>query len=173
MAGQLSTLPAELIPIYNRRSRSQAFDPVAYVISKNIHRRHLTPEQKRELIAKLLKADPTKSNRQVARIVGRDDKTVAKVRTELEATADIPQLPKTGKDGKSRPARKKQATEKPAGALIGSRPIPEVGVKSSNANQLKSVTEVADEVAARLSHHGRSDQIKIIRVVMEKPSYWH
>src|SRR5689334_22472444 len=26
----------------------------AYVISRNLHRRHLTPEQKRELIAKLL-----------------------------------------------------------------------------------------------------------------------
>jgi hypothetical protein len=36
-----------------------------------------------------------------------DDKTVAKVRTELEATADIPQLEKTvGRDGKARPAHK-------------------------------------------------------------------
>src|SRR6516164_633744 len=32
------------------------FDAVAYVVSKNIHRRHLTTEQKRDLIAKLLKA---------------------------------------------------------------------------------------------------------------------
>ena len=44
-------------------------DPYAYVISANIHRRHLTAEQKRELIAKLIKATPEKSNRQIAATV--------------------------------------------------------------------------------------------------------
>ena len=39
----------------------KSVDPVAYVISANIHRRHLTAEQKRDLIAKLLKATPEKS----------------------------------------------------------------------------------------------------------------
>jgi hypothetical protein len=34
----------------------------AYVISRNIHRRHLTGEQKRGLVAKLIKAQPEKSN---------------------------------------------------------------------------------------------------------------
>ena len=33
-------------------------DPAAYVTSANVRRRHLTAEQKRELIAKLLKANP-------------------------------------------------------------------------------------------------------------------
>jgi len=37
-----------------------------YVISANIHGRHLSPDQRREIIATLLKADPTQSNRQVA-----------------------------------------------------------------------------------------------------------
>jgi hypothetical protein len=38
-------------------------DPFDYVIAANIHRCHLTPEQKREIEARLLKARPKKSDR--------------------------------------------------------------------------------------------------------------
>jgi hypothetical protein len=83
-------------------------DPYAFVESRNVDRRHLTADQKRKSLEKLLKANPEKSNRQIAAIAGRDDKTVASVREELEATAEIPQLKTTeGKDGKARPTRKK------------------------------------------------------------------
>jgi hypothetical protein len=86
------------------------FDPFAYVVSKNLQRRHLTQEQKRDLIAKVLKAKPEASNREIARDVKADDKTVAKVRDELESTAEIPQLKKTtGRDGKKRPTHKATA----------------------------------------------------------------
>src|SRR6516164_118557 len=50
-----------------------------YVISANIHRRHLSPDQRREIIATLLKADPTKSDRQIAATAKVDNKTVAAV----------------------------------------------------------------------------------------------
>jgi hypothetical protein len=84
-------------------------DPYEYVLSVNIHRRHHTPEQKRELIAKVLKAKPEQSNRQIAKQVKADDKTVAKVRRDMESTAEIPQLEKTvGADGKKRKAPKKK-----------------------------------------------------------------
>jgi ParB-like nuclease domain len=84
-------------------------DPYEYVLSANIHRRHLTAEQKREIIAKVIKAKPEASNRQIAKQVKADDKTVGKVRRELEATADIPQLDKTtGRDGKSRTTKPKE-----------------------------------------------------------------
>ena len=67
-------------------------DCIAYIVSKNVHRRHLTNKQKRDLIAKVLKAKPEISNLQIAKQVKGSDKTVAKVRTELETTSQIPPL---------------------------------------------------------------------------------
>jgi ParB-like nuclease family protein len=84
-------------------------DPAGYVISANIRRRHLTAEQKRDLIAKLLKARPEKSNRQIGKQIGASHHTVKEVRTEMEGTGQIAQLQKTvGADGKARtqPAKK-------------------------------------------------------------------
>src|SRR5262249_37587000 len=78
-----------------------------YVISANIHRRHLSPEQRREIIATLLKADPTQSNREVAEQAKASHHTVGDVRTELEATGQIAQLETTiGADGKKRKTKK-------------------------------------------------------------------
>ena len=97
--------------------RTTPTSPYEYVISANIHRRHLTAEQKRDLIAKVLKATPGKSNRQIAETVKADHKTVASVRAQKEATGEIPQLAKTiGKDGKARktpepPAARKATTD--------------------------------------------------------------
>jgi len=92
-------------------------DPRTFVISANIKRRHLTAEQRREIIAKLLKADPSKSDRQIAATVKVDNKTVAAVREKLEATEEIPQLETTtGADGKS---RKRNAKPKGKGSGSG------------------------------------------------------
>ena len=80
-----------------------------YVISANIHRRHLSREDRAEIIAKLLKADPTQSNRSIAATAKVDDKTVGTVREKLEATAEIPQLETTtGADGKARKRKAKK-----------------------------------------------------------------
>ena len=81
-------------------------DPYAFVISANIHRRHLTAEQKRDLIAKVLKATPEKSNRQIAETVKVDHKTVGTVRSDLEARGEIPHVEsRTDTKGRVQPAR--------------------------------------------------------------------
>lgn len=69
----------------------------------NVDRRHLNSEQKRALIADDLREEPEASNRKIAAGLGVDDKTVAAVRADLEATAEIPQLKeRQGRDGKAR-----------------------------------------------------------------------
>ena len=61
-------------------------NPVTFVLSRNVHRRHLTSEQKRQAIAAYLKADPTTSDRKVAKELGVDNKTAAKVRADLDSS---------------------------------------------------------------------------------------
>src|SRR6516225_6080295 len=79
-----------------------------YVISANIHRRHLSPDQRREIISALLKADPGQSNRQVAEHAKASHVTVGAVREELETTGQIDQLGETkGADGKKRKRKPK------------------------------------------------------------------
>ena len=84
------------------------FEPYAFVISKNIHRRHLTADQKRDLIVAVLKAQPHKSNRQVAKEVGASHPHIAKVRREAEKTGDVETV-STSIDtkGRKQPAKRK------------------------------------------------------------------
>ena len=86
--------------------------PTSTSFSANIHRRHLTSEQKDDVTAKLLKAKPEKSNRAIAKLVKRDGKTVAKVRRELERREEIPHVEtRTDAKGRKQPARKPRRTE--------------------------------------------------------------
>jgi DNA-binding Lrp family transcriptional regulator len=82
-------------------------DPYAHAVSLNIRRRHLTSEQKRELIAKLLKAAPEKSNRQVAKVVGVSHPHIAKVRQDLEKAGDVETVTTSiDTKGRKQPAKK-------------------------------------------------------------------
>jgi transcription elongation factor Elf1 len=79
----------------------------AFVISKNIHRRHLTGKQRRDAIAALLKAQPEKSNRQIAQATGVSHPYVAKVRSEMEEAGDVETVTTSiDTKGRKQPARK-------------------------------------------------------------------
>jgi DNA-binding transcriptional regulator YhcF (GntR family) len=82
-------------------------DPYAYVISANIHRRHLTTEQRIELTAKVVAAQPEKSDRQIAKQVKVSPTTVGKVRADLEAKGVVSTVDtRTDGRGRQQPAKK-------------------------------------------------------------------
>jgi hypothetical protein len=67
-------------------------DPVAFIISSNILRRHLGTEDRKHLAAELLRADPAQSDRAISNVVHLSDKTVNALRAELTARAEIPHV---------------------------------------------------------------------------------
>jgi hypothetical protein len=108
---------AEIIPADDGAGDSGGFelhsglydddDVYRAVLALNVHRRHLTAEQKRDLIAELLKADPSKSDRQIAEQTKSSPTTVGKVRAEKEATGDVSKVDtRTDTKGRKQPAKK-------------------------------------------------------------------
>jgi ParB-like chromosome segregation protein Spo0J len=82
-------------------------DPVAYVISKNIHRRHLTAGEKLDIIASLIKAQPEKSDRSIAATAKASPTTVGKKRAEMEAKGEVSTVDtRTDARGVKQPAKK-------------------------------------------------------------------
>ncbi|WP_269304835.1 ParB N-terminal domain-containing protein [Aeromicrobium sp. HA] len=76
-------------------------------LSLNVDRRHLTRDQRRQLITASVMADPQLSNRQHAERTGASDKTVGAVRTELERRAEIPHVSeRRDSAGRTQPAAK-------------------------------------------------------------------
>jgi DNA-binding Lrp family transcriptional regulator len=102
-------------------TREQARD---FVISANIHRRHLSAQDKRGIIEKLLKANPERSDRQIAEVAKVSHPHVGKVRAEMEKTGDVETV-STSIDSRGRKQprqRGKHAADVPITSQSGTRP---------------------------------------------------
>ena len=87
--------------------------------SLNLHRRHLSREQKRQVIAESLKADPKLSNVEHARRTGASDKTVNSVRGDLEGRSEIPNVEKrTDTKGRRQPASQSAFRPRPTDEVV-------------------------------------------------------
>jgi hypothetical protein len=98
---------------------------LAFTASKNLHRRHLTPKQRRERLAKFVAMQPGKSDRALACEAGVDHHQIARARKKAEAAGTKVPEKRVGLDSKARkpPSRKprpthKAPTDKPAEAVM-------------------------------------------------------
>jgi hypothetical protein len=128
-------------------------DPFDFVISTNLHRRHLTAEKKRDLIAKLLKANPERSDRAVGKMIGADGKTVASVRAEEEGRAEIPHVEtRTDTKGRRQAAKPKRKPRKPKitkAATKAAEPLSEEALRKHAELMIENGTPAFDDAAAR------------------------
>lgn len=100
-------------------------DPFDFVVSANIRRRHLTPEQKRELIAACLQGMPERSDRDIGELVKADHKTVGKVRRQEIAKGAIAAIDATvGSDGRTRRTGTPKQQARAAQAPVQPTPTP-------------------------------------------------
>jgi ParB-like nuclease domain len=92
---------------YEISHRKKKPTPLEYVIAKNDTRRHLTFEDRRDVAAKILKLDPSRSDRRVAKDAGISHPTVARVRQELEGFGEVEMVStRTDAKGIQQPAHK-------------------------------------------------------------------
>ena len=93
-----------------------------FVITENLSRRHLTTEQKKDLIKYLLKADHKQSNKSIAKKTGTTKETVKAHREKLEDRGEIIKADKVlgadGKEYKKKVSRAYSAQEAPGKAEI-------------------------------------------------------
>jgi hypothetical protein len=131
-------------------------DPYAYVLSANIHRRHLTNEQKRNLIAKLLKLFPERSDLAIAKMSAVSDKTVASVRADLVARSEIrTSTTRTDNKGRQQRAHKPKPTASPGSQPPPSprAPRPSTGPITSHADRVAGGDGFDDEAPAPPRRH--------------------
>jgi ParB-like chromosome segregation protein Spo0J len=91
----------------------------AFIISQNVHRRHLTPAQRRERLEAAIIANPEKSDREIAREAKLPDhKKVGRTRKKLESTGTVaPVAKRTGKDNRARAVPRAKPKPAPASPL--------------------------------------------------------
>jgi len=70
----------------------KSVDPWSYIVSANVHRRHLSVAQREEALAKIIAGNPEKSDRQLAREIGVDHKTIGRARAKGEDVGSIPHV---------------------------------------------------------------------------------
>jgi hypothetical protein len=134
---ELACLIAGVAPLYQQLDVAESAIP-ALIASLNLHRRHLSIQQRREIAAAILRAEPNRSNRSIAKTVGVDHKTVGRERGRLESSGQIPHTQaRTGSDGVQQTIKRQPEH---GGEIPHQEPIP-----SEDSRDLAGVPPGAEE----------------------------
>jgi hypothetical protein len=114
-------------------------DPFEYVVSANIARRHLTFEQRLELLDKVIKANPKMSARRAAKLAGVSPTTGTRRRTALEKSGVVSTVDtSTDTLGRRQPARKpRQPKPKPTPPQPSPEPSPELAANAADDDAIR------------------------------------
>jgi hypothetical protein len=105
----------KIVSLFQFQNNLADADVSRLALSLNLRRRHLNAEQREAAIAKIIALDPEKSDRQYAKEIGVDHKTIGKARAKGEDVGSIPHVEKrTDSRGRKQPAQKVPAEKKPA-----------------------------------------------------------
>jgi hypothetical protein len=144
-------------------------DPFEIVLSLNLHRRHLTPKQKQEVIAKVLKAKPQTSDRQIGKMVKADHKTVAEVRRKKEATGEISPVEKRiGADGKARKPAKKAKLIRTAPPPEATADVRRTAADTTAEGRAKPEYDPVQDVFDQVMHLTESDRARLFAMLIAK-----
>lgn len=135
-----------------------------FAIDDNLNRRHLTPEQKRELIKYFLKADSTQSNRTIAKKTGSSKDTVKNQRKILESGGEISHVTIKGADGKEYTKKPERQKDKPVvkGVTVSPFTEPKKTVKpekcDSHTPQPDKITELLEPIKQHYKKLNKNDK---------------
>ena len=99
------TVPVDFIEGLDSKEKRESF-----AISENLDRRHLTTEQKRELVKYFLKLNPEKSDREISKQTGVSHPTISKIREDEISRGKIYHVEK--KDSLGRKVGDKKSVKK-------------------------------------------------------------
>jgi ParB-like chromosome segregation protein Spo0J len=152
-------------------------NPAAYVISANIRRRHLKPEDKIKILAQLVAAQPEKSDRKLAKEAGVSHPTIAKARKTAEATGKaLPVAKRVGADGKARKRREKKEAKASKSKIAESsselpgeppvdKPVTETVTTTTRKQRRELMRVEIERVAARLIKLDRDIARDVLEIV--------
>jgi len=114
-----------------------------FVVTENLSRRHLTTDQKKKIAELFFKITPEASANQIAKKTGLDDKTAGKVKRDLQARSEIPNVETIDTKGRRQPEKKPSDSDNQTlqGAPVEARNHPPAVTTLDRVNKIKNLIE--------------------------------